>query len=267
MPEIKPLSLSAIRIDGGTQPRCEIDQNLVAEYAEAMEEDAEFPPVVVFYDGVNYWLADGFHRYHAAKQAGITGIQSEIKQGTQRDAILYSVGANVDHGKRRTNADKRRAVNILLNDAEWGGRSARWVAKTCRVTHTFVDNAKRSLATVASDLEETPKRTRSYISRSGVQTEMNVSNIGKSSSRKEQIRSKSYERVRDFLEGSLAVQSQNIERIISIRENNYPSDLSGALESATDQQIKLWIKILDNLISWSRKMKIEIQNGAQNAQG
>jgi hypothetical protein len=30
----------------------------------------------------------------------------EFKQGTQRDAKLYSVGTNVAHGLRRTNTDK-----------------------------------------------------------------------------------------------------------------------------------------------------------------
>jgi len=34
------------------------------------------------------------------------------------DAVFNSVGANAEHGLRRTNADKRRAVLTLLNDDE-----------------------------------------------------------------------------------------------------------------------------------------------------
>jgi hypothetical protein len=33
--------------------------------------------------------------------------------------VLYTVGANATHGLRRSNADKRRAVSMLLDDPEW----------------------------------------------------------------------------------------------------------------------------------------------------
>jgi hypothetical protein len=62
------LSLDAIRLDGGTQPRAGLDDALVQEYAEAPREGAAFPAVTVYYDGEAYWLADGFHRYHAASR-------------------------------------------------------------------------------------------------------------------------------------------------------------------------------------------------------
>ena len=55
-----------IRRDGGTQPRKILDQAAVEAYAEAMKKGAVFPPVTVFYDGEEYWLADGFHRMSAA---------------------------------------------------------------------------------------------------------------------------------------------------------------------------------------------------------
>lgn len=41
----KKLNVGDIRIDGGTQPRTEIDDALVSEYAEAMADGVEFPPV------------------------------------------------------------------------------------------------------------------------------------------------------------------------------------------------------------------------------
>ena len=71
-------------------------------------------PVVVFHDGVDHWLADGFHRYHASRRIEALESVAEVRTGTRRDAVLYSVGANASHGQRRTNADKRRAVMTLL---------------------------------------------------------------------------------------------------------------------------------------------------------
>jgi hypothetical protein len=43
----------------------------------------------------------------------------------QRDALLYSISFNAAHGLPRTNADKRKAVRLLLADAEWGQWSHR----------------------------------------------------------------------------------------------------------------------------------------------
>ena len=34
-----------------------------------MVEGAEFPPLIVFFDGATYWLADGFHRYYGAQRS------------------------------------------------------------------------------------------------------------------------------------------------------------------------------------------------------
>ena len=61
-----------------------------------------FPPVIVFREGDDYWLADGFHRVAARRQAGIRHIEAEIREGTKRDAVLYAAGANAHHGLRRT---------------------------------------------------------------------------------------------------------------------------------------------------------------------
>ncbi|PJF39588.1 MAG: hypothetical protein CUN54_08355 [Phototrophicales bacterium] len=132
------LKISTIRTDGGTQPRAHKDDETVLEYAEAMLTGQEFPPVVVFYDGEAYWLADGFHRHAAAVKAGIDTLNADVRQGSLRDAVLYSVGANATHGLRRTNADKRRAVERLLNDDEWSRWSNREIARRCAVSEQLV---------------------------------------------------------------------------------------------------------------------------------
>ena len=107
----KYLNLEEIVIDGGTQPRAELNLAVVAEYAEEMQNGATFRPIHVVWDGQTYRLADGFHRYHAAKQIGLQVTNDLVTRGTVRDAILVALSANHQHGLRRTNEDKRRAVS------------------------------------------------------------------------------------------------------------------------------------------------------------
>ena len=138
------IKLSDIRIDGGTQPREDIDEEIVSDYANAMMDGDSFPDVVVFNDGAKYWLADGFHRYHASKKLGYLEINAEVKSGTKRDAVLYSVSANSKHGLRRTNADKRKAVLTLLNDEEWSEWSDNEIAKHAEVSQPFVSKLRKT---------------------------------------------------------------------------------------------------------------------------
>jgi hypothetical protein len=136
------LALDKLRLDGGTQPREAIDPVVVSDYAESMRAGVQFPPIIVFYDGAVYWLADGFHRVKAALLAGLTDFPADVYQGAQREAILYSVGANATHGLRRSNADKRRAVLALLNDPEWSQLSDREIARRCNVSQPFVSGLR-----------------------------------------------------------------------------------------------------------------------------
>jgi len=184
------LRLDQIRIDGGTQPRVEIDQGVVSEYADLYRRGKDLKPVVVFFDGATYWLADGFHRYWANKEINCNQVFAEVHQGSQRDAILYSVGANADHGLRRSKDDKRKAVKTLLTDAKVSqddeGRpwSDREIARRCNVSHTFVANLRDELATsdtgnVASMDGETDAHRLFIHPKTGKPTTMNTANIGR----------------------------------------------------------------------------------------
>lgn len=143
------LPLSSIRRDGGTQSRVTLQPLTAQEYADVIDK---LPPVIVYYDydpitmpEGNYWLADGFHRAKAHDLAGRTEIECEVRKGTQRDAILYSLSANENHGLRRNNADKRAAVLTILRDKEWSRefKSDRAIAEACSVSHTFVQNIRK----------------------------------------------------------------------------------------------------------------------------
>ena len=142
--------LKDIKRDGGTQMRAGLDQPTVKEYADAMVSfgPRALPPLIVFYDGSNYWLADGFHRYAALEQVvGANGpVWCDVRAGTQRDAMLHAAGANASHGLRRTNSDKRRAVLALLQDPEWAQWSDGEIAKRCAVSQPFVSGLRKDFA-------------------------------------------------------------------------------------------------------------------------
>lgn len=177
---MKKIKIKNIRTDGGTQTRAELNQDIINQYADLMLEEIEFPAVTIFYDGTEYWLADGFHRLRASEKAGFIEIESDIKQGTQRDAILYSVGANNTHGLRRTNADKRRAVMVLLEDKEWKKWSDRKIAEKCGVSNKFV-------SLLRPDTVNNTQYEKIFIHpKTGKETTMNTANIGKTQGIKKQ---------------------------------------------------------------------------------
>ena len=99
------LSITEIRIDGGTQMREKLCHDTAERYAEHMRDGDEFPPVTVFFDGSDYWLADGFHRCEAAKQAGVEMVPGDVRQGSRLDAIKYACRANDSNGLSRTKGD------------------------------------------------------------------------------------------------------------------------------------------------------------------
>jgi hypothetical protein len=142
---ITVLSPTRIHCDGGTQARVMLDAKTISEYAEQIAAGAKFPEPVVYYDGKDYWLGDGFHRVYAHIQAGTKKIPCEVRGGGKREAVLYAVGANAIHGLKRTNADKHRAVEMLLIDKDWGRNSDRWIAERCAVTHPFVRRIRSQL--------------------------------------------------------------------------------------------------------------------------
>jgi uncharacterized ParB-like nuclease family protein len=132
------MKLNQLTIDGGTQSRVKIIQEAVDEYAESLKGGARFPPVLVYYDGIKYYLTDGYHRYFAHQKAGIKDIEVQIVNGTLRDAILRSFSVNAENGRHRSNEDKRNAIQSMLDDFEWQFWNDTEIAKACRVSPFLV---------------------------------------------------------------------------------------------------------------------------------
>ena len=148
------IELSNIRIDGNTQSRVKLNDEWVLELTEKLlEGKVKLPPAKVFFDGKHYWLADGFHRYHANKKAGIKLIDCDSTNGTKRDAKIYSWKANHDHGLPRTSEDRRAIVMEALKDIEYCEKSDREIAEACEVSPITVGRVRKSM-----DLAKVTKR-------------------------------------------------------------------------------------------------------------
>ena len=145
------IKLQKIRLDGGTQPRKEIDEPLVQHYTEVLLEGKDqFPPIDLWFDGKSYWPSDGFHRFHAHKRAGFLDIEAVVNQGTKRDAFLACLRANGKHGKPRTPEERRYVVQMALEDIELGEKTDVEIALICDVSSMTVGRVRKAMGLEAA---------------------------------------------------------------------------------------------------------------------
>jgi len=181
--------LHDITLDQRLQPRAVLDAETVEDYAARYAEDADMPAVTLFHDGDTYWLADGFHRASGAEKAGRENILATVRVGTFHDALLFAAAANASHGLRRTNADKRRSVTMLLADPECAGWSDSEIGKHCSVDHKTVAAVRVGILGNSQDADsahadlgksqDAPGAHTITVTRNGVSYKMNTAKIGK----------------------------------------------------------------------------------------
>lgn len=173
---MKKLNILNIRTDGGTQPRVELDQDLVKEYAEVMRDGVVFPPVEVFHDGSEYWLVDGFHRYFSYKANGIASIEAVVHTGTLREAQFYAWKVNNKHGNRLKPQDIRAIIRIMLTDEEYSKWSNNKIAKELNVSSMTVGRVRVAMQEEAKKPAQT---TVTYVDKHGNTTTMKTDKIKK----------------------------------------------------------------------------------------
>jgi hypothetical protein len=133
----KTLPISLVELSGGTQQR-PLDQSTVDRYVELMRDGLDFPPVEIIFDGKHYWLWDGFHRYRAHQILERKEIRVNIENGSRRDAVWYSLGANATHGLPRPYGSLKSIVMTVLNDDKWRKKSDIDIARHVHCTRQYV---------------------------------------------------------------------------------------------------------------------------------
>lgn len=169
---MKKLNIEAIRIDGDTQAREALSQEKVNEYAELMKDGAVFPPIDVFFDGSEYWLADGFHRYFATKANKTVSIEANVVTGTLEEAQLYACGANKGRGLEMSWKDIRHVVMRMLRHGTWGKWTNAEIAR-------HVGCSKMTVGRVKASIEVVQETKKTYRNQHGQEKTIQTKNLGR----------------------------------------------------------------------------------------
>jgi hypothetical protein len=151
------LALSDIVVDEDLQPRVTTDHNVSHEYGLAMARGDVFPPVDVFFDGADYWLADGFHRYYAAEALGLAEIDCTVHIGTREDALWFSCAANAKNGFHRNENDLQLVAERALRHPKAAGESDGVVSAHIGCSPSVVCRVRQRLI-AGSSLTNLPSR-------------------------------------------------------------------------------------------------------------
>jgi hypothetical protein len=152
-PVFERIALDNIEATAATQVRVKMDPALIEQYTEDFKNGADFPPLDVFREenSERNIMADGFHRQRAAINAEREDIGCNVHVGGMREALIFALGANNNHGLRRSNRDKRHAVEMALKDPEISQYQMQEIADICRVTRQTVRRIQNDLLTEDGD--------------------------------------------------------------------------------------------------------------------
>ena len=123
---------------GSYSPRAvRVDEDHVLALAEVLDR---LPPVVV--DQRTMKVIDGVHRVEASRRLGRTEIRALLFSGSETEALVVAVQANVRHGKPLTRSERQAAAGNLLRRCP--DRSDRWVAEVCGLSHSTVARIRKA---------------------------------------------------------------------------------------------------------------------------
>jgi hypothetical protein len=150
------LPLDALTLDEELQPRASIDRMVLEDYVQLLVDGVWFPPVVAFNDNERLWLADGFHRWHSRQVLQLNEIEVDVRRGSRRDALLYSLSANAKHGLQRGATDYRRSYETAVRNQLVAATDSDAVAKLLLCSGSWADKltaAARENARAQRDAE------------------------------------------------------------------------------------------------------------------
>ena len=223
--EVRRLRIDQIRRDPRTQPRNHVDHEVAERYRDCLGEGDEFPPVTVFFDGTEYWLADGWHRVCAALCLGWQGIAAEIRPGGLRDAEWHSFSVNATHGYPRDEDDVGRILGRIFRDPEYLAKGLREISRHCSIPLTTVHRRYGKVAASVPPEQMGMKPSTREVVRSGINYEMNTADIGR--------------RAPEFIDNDATWHEPDIPRPGMVREGA-AEDFPALRDSLVNGSVQAW---------------------------
>jgi hypothetical protein len=165
------LGLDMIKHDQGIYPREKTDWERVQLYKEAMEEGAQFPPIIIAED---YTLLDGNHRFYAYKELGIDEIEAEVWEVPENLKPIFAQAVNTEKEISDTPLTTGEKKKAILRDWEILSHSPKQerIETIAKILKTSVSYVRKVLAQAGyiEDLREKMKARALELSQAGLST-------------------------------------------------------------------------------------------------
>lgn len=123
------------------QVREALDEDRIKFLATVFEG---WDPLIAYKVDGKLYLADGYHRYAAARYAGLQEIPVEIREGTFRDALQCTLTVNAGSRiKPLTLRERNHGCYLMLKI--WTERSDRWIAEDMGLNHETVRGQRETM--------------------------------------------------------------------------------------------------------------------------
>lgn len=136
------VNIDDIILDPNLQIRVIINQERIDEFSQIYDK---LPPIKVIRTDNKMQIADGNHRYLAAKKCNTQKIKILVKDGSYKEALEIAVKENAKGSLSLSRADKRKAIEKML--LFFPERANTWIADDVGVSMQTVDSVRVELET------------------------------------------------------------------------------------------------------------------------
>lgn len=177
--EVVKVKLDDLVLAAEVQIRTRVNKKTVSDYVDMMEAGVKFPPIkVVIDDQDRHLIANGAHRYTAAKERGLKSIEAIYVDCNPAEAVRVALEIaceeNVSHGLPLTRADKRHAIAKIIrmdeNAPASDRKSNRAISKLLSVSSGLVEEVRKEINTPVEDEDDKPSRAPRKVSHPEPQT-------------------------------------------------------------------------------------------------
>jgi hypothetical protein len=219
------IKLERIDIKASPNVRAEMNGEAVIDYAESYLEKQNVPEIVLFeWDNAPLMIADGKHRLKAMEKAGIKERACLIYKGGYEACLKYALRANLFHGLRRTNEDKRSGVELALKT--FPDKSNGVLAEMAAVGESLVSEIRKEMEG-SGKVDKSSERTGKDGRKRRVGEKFNSTNRGVEGSQNHENQGKSKDSILELRDKTGFLLTQN-----ALKYWNRSEEVESCLDSA-----------------------------------